>query len=162
MFLIAILLLGFPRELPGSAEMRARAIKEGQLPKEDQKIKGKWKDIIPATTLLIKNPTFLFNSLAITAHSLYGAAVSAFLAKFAQVKFAVNPAVNGISLGAVFLVAASGKRCLLCCLLDYLFHYLFIFVYLFINDDSRIYPGKNGPTIRVKRLWDTCQIWAKR
>ncbi|XP_068755616.1 solute carrier organic anion transporter family member 4A1-like [Montipora capricornis] len=108
MFLIAILLLGFPRELPGSAEMRARAIKEGQLPKEDQKIKGKWKDIIPATTLLIKNPTFLFNSLAITAHSLYGAAVSAFLAKFAQVKFAVNPAVNGISLGAVFLVAASG------------------------------------------------------
>jgi len=107
MFLTAILLLGFPRELPGSAKMRAQAIEEGHLPKRDNKLRGKWKDIVPATSQLLKNITYLSNSLALAASSLYGGAVSAFIAKFVVVKYAVNPGMSGPTLGAIFLVGAS-------------------------------------------------------
>ena len=110
MFLTAILLLGFPRELPGSAKMRAQAIEKGHLPKRDNKLRGKWKDIVPATSHLLKNITYLSNSLALAASSLYGGAVSAFIAKFVVVKYAVNPGTSGPTLGAIFLVGASGTE----------------------------------------------------
>ena len=113
MFLTAIFILGFPRELPGSKEMRDQAIKEGHLPKKENKLRGKLKDIIPAPTQLFTNPTYMFNTLALTAGSLYGRGVSAIIAKFAEMKFDVNPAVTGLTLGTVFIVGASGRFILL-------------------------------------------------
>jgi len=107
-FVNSVLILGFPRELPGSREMREKAIEEGHLPKKDNKLIGKLRDIIPATIQLLKNPVFMFNTMAVTAASLFGGAVGAFIAKFAQLKFGVNPGLAGITLGAVFLVGASG------------------------------------------------------
>lgn len=104
----AVFILGFPRELPGSKEMRDKAIEEGQLPKKDDKLRGKLRDIIPATIQLLKNPVYMFNTLAVTAGSLFGGGVGAFIAKFAQLKFSVNPGLAGITLGVVFLVGASG------------------------------------------------------
>lgn len=109
MFLTAVITLGFPRELPRSAEMREKAIQDGHLPKKDPKLKGTFRDIIPATLQLLKNPTYMFNSLAITAGSLYGGGISAFIAKFAEIKFNVNPAITGFTLGTVFVVGAAGK-----------------------------------------------------
>jgi len=107
-FVNAVLILGFPRELPGSREMREKAIEEGHLPKKDNKLRGRLRDIIPATIQLLKNPVFMFNTMAVTAGSLFGGGVGAFIAKFAQLKFGVNPGLAGITLGAVFLVGASG------------------------------------------------------
>ena len=107
-FLNAMLILGFPRELPGSREMREKAIGEGHLPKKDDKLRGKWRDIIPATIQLLKNPVFMFNTMAVTAGSMVGGGVGAFIAKFAALKFGVNPGLAGITLGAVFLVGGSG------------------------------------------------------
>ncbi|XP_078375131.1 solute carrier organic anion transporter family member 4A1-like isoform X2 [Oculina patagonica] len=108
MFISAILILGFPRELPGSKEMRDKAIKEGDLPKKDNKLRGKLRDIVPATMQLLKNPTYMFNTLAVTSASLVGAGIEAFIAKFAQLKFGINPGMAGISLGAIFVVGAAG------------------------------------------------------
>jgi len=108
MFLVAVLILGFPRELPGSAEMREQAIKEGHLPKKDHKLRGRLRDMIPATMQLIKNPTYVFNTLALTAGSLYGSGLSAFMAKYAELKFAVSPGFAGFTLGTVFIVGAAG------------------------------------------------------
>ena len=107
-FLNAMLILGFPRELPGSREMREKAIGEGHLPKKDDKLRGKWRDIIPATIQLLKNPVFMFNTMALTVASLLGGGVAAFMNKFAELKFGVNPGLAGITLGVVFLVGASG------------------------------------------------------
>lgn len=109
MFLVAVLILGFPRELPGSAEMREQAIKEGHLPKKDHKLRGRLRDMIPATMQLIKNPTYVFNTLALTAGSLYGSGLSAFMAKYAELKFAVSPGFAGFTLGTVFIVGAAGS-----------------------------------------------------
>lgn len=108
MFVAAIFLLGFPRELPGSKEMREKAIEEGDLPKKNSKLKGNLKDIIPATVQLFKNPTYMFNTLAITAESLIGAGIGAFIAKFAQLKFGLHPGMAGITLGTVFVICAAG------------------------------------------------------
>ena len=109
MFISAIFILGFPRELPGSKEMREKAIEEGELPKKDSKLRGKLRDIVPATIQLLKNPTFMFNTLAVTSGSLVGAGIGVFVAKFAQLKFAVNPGLAGITLGTIFVVGAAGN-----------------------------------------------------
>ena len=98
-------LLGFPRELPGSREMREKAINEGNLPKRDDKIKGNIKDIIPATIMLLKNPTFLCNTLAVTCGSLFGGGIATFIAKFSQTKFGVSSSELGVALGLVIIVA---------------------------------------------------------
>ena len=108
MILFAILILGFPRELPGSKEKRDQAIKEGHLPKTDLKLRRKLKDILPATEQLITNPTYLFNTLALTASSLFGGGVGPFIAKFAETNFGVHPAVAGLTLGTVGMVGAAG------------------------------------------------------
>lgn len=108
MLLAAVLILGFPRELPRSKEMRDKAIKEGYLPKQEHKLKGRLRDIVPATVQLIKNPTYMFNALALTAGSAYGAGIGAFIAKFSELKFGINPAIAGFTLGTVFIVGAAG------------------------------------------------------
>ena len=88
--------------------MRDTAIEEGNLPKNDQRLRGNLKDIVPATIQLLKNPTYMFNTLAVTGGSFFGAGLGAFIAKFAQLKFDLNPGLAGISLGTVFLVGAAG------------------------------------------------------
>lgn len=88
--------------------MRDKAIKEGDLPKKDNKLRGKLRDIVPATIQLLKNPTYMFNTLAVTSASLVGAGIGAFIAKFAQLKFGINPGLAGVSLGAIFVVGAAG------------------------------------------------------
>ena len=89
--------------------MRDNAIKKGELPKKDNKLRGKLRDIVPATLQLVKNPTYMFNTLAVTCGSLIGAGIGAFIAKFAQLKFGVNPGIAGISLGTMFVVGAAGN-----------------------------------------------------
>ena len=113
MILTAFSILGFPRELPGSAEMRDQAINEGHLPKKEKKLRGTLRDIIPATKQMLKNPTYMFNTLALTAVSLYGGGVSPFIPKYSEMKFDINPAVTGLTLGTVFIVGASGRFLLL-------------------------------------------------
>lgn len=107
-FVCAIVILGFPRELPGSKEMRDKAIEEGNLPKSDHRLQGSLKDIVPATTKLLKNPTYMFNTMATTAASFFGAGLGAFISKFAELKFNPNPGLAGVTLGVVFLVGATG------------------------------------------------------
>ena len=109
MLVCAFVILGFPRELPGSQQMRQNAIKEGNLPKKDIKFQGKMKEIVPATAQLLKNPTFVFNTLALTAGSFFGAGVVTFVAKFSQLTYGVNPAVVGLTLGIVIFLGAAGE-----------------------------------------------------
>ena len=109
MLVSAFVILGFPRELPGSQQMRQNAIKEGNLPKKDIKFQGKMKEIVPATAQLLKNPTFVFNTLALTAGSLFGGGIGIFIAKFSQLNYGINPVVAGLTLGIVFLLGASGE-----------------------------------------------------
>lgn len=83
--------------------MRDKAIEEGNLPKSDHRLQGSLKDIVPATIKLLKNPTYMFNTMATTAASFFGAGLGAFISKFAELKFNPNPGLAGVTLGVVFL-----------------------------------------------------------
>ncbi|KAJ7394332.1 hypothetical protein OS493_000136 [Desmophyllum pertusum] len=105
---ISGLLIGFPRELPGAKSIREQALKEGHVPKKDEKIQGKLKDILPATLQLIKAPVLFFNTLAITTSSLFGAGIASFLAKILQLKFGLSPITAGIVIGVVLVPGTVG------------------------------------------------------
>ena len=101
-------LLGFPPHLPGAKEMREKAIKEGDLPSRDDQIQGNLKGIIPATKQLLKNLTYIFNTLAI-ACGFFAGGISSFIAKVLQVKFAVSSSLSGIVIGASLFPAMIGE-----------------------------------------------------
>ena len=107
---IAGLLLGFPRELPGAKRICEEAQKEGQVPKKDERIQGNLKDILPATLQLLKRPVFIFNSLAVTAGSLFGAGIASFLAKILQLKFGLSSLITGTVIGTVLVPGTVGKK----------------------------------------------------
>ena len=109
LFASSFSLLGFPQMLPGAKERHERAIKEGSLPKRDENLKGNLKDIIPATKLLLTNKTFMFNTLGITAGSIFGGGLATFLAKILQIKFSVSSSLSGIILGAVLIPGMASK-----------------------------------------------------
>ena len=85
MLLTAMSLLAYPKEMPGARERRTRAIKEGLLPPRDDQIKGRLKDIIPATKALLTNGTFLCNTLALSSTTLIALGLGPFISKFIQV-----------------------------------------------------------------------------
>lgn len=81
----SIALLGYPREMPGARERRSRAIREGLLPPVDEHIKGRFKDLLPATKALLSNRTFFCNTLAFTSTTLIATGLGPFISKFLQV-----------------------------------------------------------------------------
>lgn len=105
---ISGLILGFPRELPGTRRIREQALKEGYVPKEDERIKGKLKDLLPATVQLIKSPVFIFNTLAITSGSLFGAGIASFIAKILQLKFGLSAFFSGVIIGVILVPGTVG------------------------------------------------------
>jgi len=104
--------LGFPRELPGAKRIREEAQKEGVLPKKDEKIKGSVKDILPATLQLLKTPVFIFNTLAVSSGSLFGAGIASFLAKILQLKFGISPFITGVVIGTILVPGTVGENIL--------------------------------------------------
>jgi len=108
LILSCVILLGFPRELPGARERREQYIKEGNLPSKDEKIKETFKDIITASWQMLKNPVFVFNALALTASTFSGAAVGPFISKFLYVKFHLDPAKAGTMIGIAILPGSIG------------------------------------------------------
>ena len=107
--LLSALVLGFPRELPGARRIREQSLKEGYVPKEDKRFQGKLKDILPATLQLIKAPVFIFNTLAITSGSLFGAGIASFIAKILQLKFGLSPFFAGVIIGVIVVPGTVGK-----------------------------------------------------
>ena len=101
-------LFGFPPGLPGAKEIREKAIKEGDLPSRDDQIRGNLKGIMPATKQLLKNLTYVFNTLAITC-GFFAGGISSFVAKVLQVKFALSSSVSGIVIGASLFPGMIGE-----------------------------------------------------
>lgn len=104
-----VALLGFPKELPGAREKREELIKEGNLPTKDEKIKETFKDILPATWQLLKNPVFIFNALALTASTFFAGALVPFISKILYLKFDLIPAKAGLMIGIAIIPGSIGK-----------------------------------------------------
>ena len=66
LLLVGLILLGYPRELPGARAIREEAIQNGVLPSADKRFKGRLRDIVPATKTLLANSTYMFQNMALT------------------------------------------------------------------------------------------------
>ena len=109
LLLSCVALLGFPKEFPGAEQRRQEYIKEGNLPSKDDKIKQNYRDIVPATWQLLKNPIFIFNALALTASTFFAAAIVPFLTKILSLKFDLTPGKAGMIMGIVLTPASIGE-----------------------------------------------------
>jgi hypothetical protein len=90
--------------------MRKKAIANGDLPKNDEKIRGKLTEIIPASLKLFKNPTYMFNTLGLSAAGIIGGGMSGFFTKILLTKFSMHPMFAGLILAAAFIPGTVGKR----------------------------------------------------
>lgn len=109
-FILAVILLGFPRELPGARETRDEQIKEGNIRKSKNTAKPSLKMILPELRNLLTNWTFLFNSLGLTATLLYAGGLIPFYPKILQLKFGLLPENTGYLLGAILTPSMAGKE----------------------------------------------------
>lgn len=66
-FILAFVIMGFPRQLPRAKIQREEAIRNKEIPAHDEKISGSLKDIIPATKSLVCNPVYVFQTLGVWA-----------------------------------------------------------------------------------------------
>ena len=111
-FFPSILLLGFPRELPGAREMREEQIKNGNIRRATKTGKPTLKMILPELKDLLTNWTFLFSTLGLSAIILYSSVLLPFYPKILLSKFGVTAEKVGYVLGAVLTPSLGGKcRC---------------------------------------------------
>ena len=113
-FFPSILLLGFPRELPGAREMREKQIKKGNIRRASKTGKPTLKMILPELKDLLTNWTFLFNALAVTAIVLFFGSILPFYPKVLLLKFGVTSEKIGYVLGATLSPAMGGMKHRMC------------------------------------------------
>ncbi|XP_046848352.1 LOW QUALITY PROTEIN: solute carrier organic anion transporter family member 4A1-like [Xenia sp. Carnegie-2017] len=99
--IFSILLLAFPRELPGSREVRKEEIEKGNLRPAKSAIKPTMKKLLPELKDLLTNWTFIFNTLGLTSTLLFIGALIPFYPKILIVKFGVLPEKVGYVLGSI-------------------------------------------------------------
>ena len=105
---MTIVILGFPRSLPGAKERREKHIQEGNLKMKSGREKANLKDILPQLKYLISNKVFLFNSLGLAVALTFTAGLVPFLGKLLEIKFGVDIVKNGYLLSSILLPAVLG------------------------------------------------------
>ncbi|XP_063411913.1 solute carrier organic anion transporter family member 4A1-like isoform X3 [Mytilus trossulus] len=113
MFIVAIPMIAYPKQLPGSAAIQAKRKSEAYQGKQAKKVKddnfGKsWKDFPIAMWNLVLNPTFLFMSLGACTDGAIISGVATFGPKFFAEKFNLPPAFAGLIMGCVTVPGAGG------------------------------------------------------
>lgn len=101
-------LLAYPRSMPGAKAMRLKAIKEGTIRPEDVRIQGNLRDMLPATLNLIKNATFMFNTLAVTCGTIIATGLGPFVVKYLQAQFGVSTMKAGVASGITLIPGTAG------------------------------------------------------
>jgi hypothetical protein len=102
--LISLAISGFASSLPGSRALRDDMINQGEIPTRDE-IQGTARELIPSTKRLLRNPTFMFNSLGILLGMFFLSGAAPFLFKYVQLKFGISPmtVTSGIGVPSVIL-----------------------------------------------------------
>ncbi|CAG2251196.1 SLCO4A [Mytilus edulis] len=115
MFIVAIPMIAYPKQLPGSAAIQAKRKSEAYQGKQANKVKdenfGKsWKDFPIAMWNLVLNPTFLFMSLGACTEGAIISGVATFGPKFFAEKFNLPPAFAGLIMGCVTVPGAGDVK----------------------------------------------------
>uniref|UniRef100_A0A672ICZ7 Solute carrier organic anion transporter family member n=1 Tax=Salarias fasciatus TaxID=181472 RepID=A0A672ICZ7_SALFA len=113
--LIAIPILGYPRQLPGSQEFVAMRVSEAHQLKDgshttasDPQFGKSVKDMPRSVLLLLKNPTFLFLCLAGATEATLIAGMSTFGPKFLESQFSLSASEAATWFGYMVVPAGGG------------------------------------------------------
>ena len=85
--------------MPGAKAIRLQAVKEGSVRPDDLRIRGNLRDMVPATLNLVKNMTFIFNTLAVACGTIIATGLGPFVVKYLQAQFGVSTMKAGIASG---------------------------------------------------------------
>lgn len=108
LLLTSFAIVAYPREMPGTKEKRARAIRDGKVNKSNNKLHGRLSEIIPATKTLVCNAVYISNTLALTGTALVVTGLAPFISKFLQSQFGASTADAGIFAGVVIIPGTAG------------------------------------------------------
>ncbi|XP_028413377.1 solute carrier organic anion transporter family member 4C1-like [Dendronephthya gigantea] len=95
--LFSVILSGFPREMPGARERRQNHIREGNIKPSNDSKQPSLRKIPSELKALLKNSTYVFNTLGLTCLLFYAATIGTFFSKILRVKFGLD----GVSVGYV-------------------------------------------------------------
>ena len=101
----ALIILGFPREMPGAKDLRAKHISQGHLKRANGVEIPRFKDILPELKHLLTNWTFLFNTLALSILMLFASPIATFFAKILRLKFGLDPMTTGYVLALISILS---------------------------------------------------------
>ena len=107
-FLTSCALFAYPRHMPGSRALRQQAIRDGKIRPEDTRIHGRLKEMFPATMSLLRNPTYVFNTLAISCSTIIATGLGPFIVKYLKSNFGASNSRAGISVGITLIPGTAG------------------------------------------------------
>jgi len=107
-FVTSCALFAYPRHMPGSRALRQQAIRDGKIRPEDTRIHGKLKQMLPATVSLLRNPTYVFNTLALSCSTIIATGLGPFIVKYLQSNFGASNSKAGISVGITLIPGTAG------------------------------------------------------
>ena len=94
--------------MPGARAVRERAIREGKIRPENTRIHGKLKEMLPATMVLLRNPTYVFNTLALSCCTIIATGLGPFIVKYMQSHFGTSNSGAGIAVGITLIPGTAG------------------------------------------------------
>ena len=101
-------LFAYPRYMPGARAIRAQAIRDGTVRPEDSRIHGKLKEMLPATFTLLKNATYVFNTLALSCSAVIATGLGPFIVKYMMSQFGASTSKAGIASGITLIPGTAG------------------------------------------------------
>ncbi|EDO34600.1 predicted protein, partial [Nematostella vectensis] len=109
-----VIILGFPRHLPGAYTVRKEALRSGEMKKDDSHLKGNIRDILPATKNLLMNRTYIFQNLAKTFgvscfdfSSLAGFGLFPFMYKVISERYGAGSLLTGVMIAVLLVPSVS-------------------------------------------------------
>ncbi|XP_048583447.1 solute carrier organic anion transporter family member 4A1 isoform X2 [Nematostella vectensis] len=103
--LLGVVMLGFPRRLPGANAVRKEMKECGET--DDRTLTGGIKDILPATKELLTNGTYMFQNMGITFSTLVGFGIFPFIFKFVTGRYGASALVAGVALAFILIPACA-------------------------------------------------------
>ncbi|EDO34618.1 predicted protein, partial [Nematostella vectensis] len=102
-----VIILGFPRHLPGAYAVRKEALRSGEMKKDDSHLKGNIRDILPATKNLLMNGTYIFQNLATTFGTLVGFGLYPFMYKVINERYGAGSLLTGVVIAVLLVPSVS-------------------------------------------------------
>ncbi|XP_057317468.1 solute carrier organic anion transporter family member 4C1-like [Hydractinia symbiolongicarpus] len=103
LIIVGFVMLMFPKSMPGSAEIRQKAISNGDVREKSKEHQPGLKGFVKATVELIKNRTLVLVCLAMASRILIASGLGPFLTKITIIKFGAEQSQSNFIVGALII-----------------------------------------------------------